>query len=111
MLGDQIDSLLAAENQFPRQQEIRDASERVDVGAGIDRLAECHLGRHIGWSANCHLPWYGCQSILSASIGDFLDQPEVHHFDEIILPADAAQMNVCRLDVPMYKAVAVCFIQ
>ncbi len=87
------------EHALPGQQPVADAAEAVDVDAAVDvRLAQRHLGRHKRGRSCRHT--FG-RELRRAGLeaATRLDQAEVEHFDEVVVEAQAAGVDVRRLDV------------
>ena len=95
MLRHHLHRRVAVEDLLAREQVVGDASERVEVGASIDRVAQHHLGRHVAGRADDE-PRLGRQRLLQAAIGDGLHQAEVEDLDEVVAPGRAVRHGCWR---------------
>ena len=97
---------------MPREQEIGDTSERVEVGASVELLAERHLRRHVGGGSRGEADG-GDEELPLVRRGDrdLLDESEVEHFHEVVTEAQPADMDVRRLDVAMHETLGVCLLE
>ena len=69
-----------------------------------------HLRRHVRGSAQCQAG-DARQRIVPGGGREGLHQPEVEHLDEVVLPADASEVDIGGLDVPMHEPRVVGFLQ
>ena len=100
---------LAREHRFSGQQPVRDASDRVEIGAAVDvRLAERQFGRHVGRRTGRRMIR---RQLRHRRMLGHLDETEVEHLDEIPVGTQTARENIRRLDVAMDQAGAVRFCQ
>ena len=106
MLRHHLHRRVAVEDLLPREQVIADASERVEVDAGIDRVAHHHLGRHVPGRADDE-PRLRGQGVIHAPIGDGLHETEVEDLDEVAHQAELAEVDVGGLDVAVDEAADV----
>ena len=101
VLRDHLQHRIAREHVLSGEQIVRDTSECVQIGPSIDRFAKRHLRRHIRRRTHDHAFECG-QRLRGVSCGR-LHETEVEHLDEILAASHSPEVNVGRLDVPMYE--------
>src|SRR5215470_7924588 len=84
-------------NRSSCQQKVTNASQAVDVGATVERIAGCHLRSHVsGRTGGGTLHGQaGVSTVLR------LHQAEVEYFREVAIYTQPRQKNIAGLDVTM----------
>src|SRR2546423_12173422 len=111
VLRDHLERFLCLEHELTCEEEIRNASQRVDVRASIHFLAKRHLRRHVSRGSECHLTWNGYKGLIDGSVRHRLHQTEVEHFDKVVTEANASKVNVRGLDVAVDQSLGVSFLE
>ena len=82
---------------------VGDASERVDVGARVDRPVAARLFRRQVARRAANRAFDGEIQLGRVTRSDRLDQAEVEHLDEVHFPSVTADVDVRRLDVAVHE--------
>ena len=100
--GDDLDLVLRLERPPARQHLVEDHAGGVDVGAGVDRLAERLLGREVLGRAEDDA---GLGQRLPAALGlGHLGDAEVEDLDHVALAVALDQHDVLRLEIAVHDA-------